>query len=276
MITGTDTWGISGPDFLWFYAGLSAAIAAGIGYAWWLALGAPDAGAQTARDLDMYELALLNGGPELAVTTAATQLLREGALRRDVDGSLVAGVAPDIDAHRLEREAFYAVRRAQTNDADGLQDEMADSATIRSLRNRLIEEGLMLEQSRAARLRRAWLLGAGLGALGVCGLVAGAIDHAPVGLLGGSVGAVILGTAWLARRRPNATARGRQILNRWRQQDLQRLPQVGYSAMAVALFGGATLWLSDPEIAAALGVARESAAGGGGSNGRGCGGCGVG
>jgi uncharacterized protein (TIGR04222 family) len=280
---GTYTWGISGPDFLWFYAGLSAALSAAIACAWWLARGAAgDSTDTTTRELDMFELALLNGGPELAVTTAATKMLHDGVLRRDVDGSLVTALQPGIGACRIEREVFDAVGRRQAIHMDDVQDEMAGNDAIRSLRNSLVEEGLMLKRSRAAWLHSAWLLGAGLAALGVARLSVGASDDKSVGLLIAAVGAVVLATFWLAQQRPNATARGRRIVNRWRE-DLPGLPQAGQSAFTAALFGAAALWLIDPEIATALGVPRESATGwdwgwlsgrgdGGGCGSGGCGG----
>ncbi|HEX8158999.1 MAG TPA: TIGR04222 domain-containing membrane protein [Solirubrobacteraceae bacterium] len=125
MSAVTYTWGISGPDFLWFYAGLCAAVAAGIACAWWLACGAAGDGTATTRELDMFELALLNGGPELAVTTAVTKMLHDGVLRQGADGSLVTVLQPGIGACRIEREIFDAVSRSQAIDIVALQHAMA-------------------------------------------------------------------------------------------------------------------------------------------------------
>ena len=60
------TWGLSGTSFLVGYAFLCAAAAVAI---WLRRKSLLEAGAtDTGQALDVYELAILNGGPKLAVT----------------------------------------------------------------------------------------------------------------------------------------------------------------------------------------------------------------
>jgi uncharacterized protein (TIGR04222 family) len=81
-LTQDPTWGIAGTDFLWGYGALCVVALATIG---WLSLSmrgpraTTDAGVPAEPDL--YALAMLSGGPQLAITSAATQLHRDGHLR---------------------------------------------------------------------------------------------------------------------------------------------------------------------------------------------------
>jgi uncharacterized protein (TIGR04222 family) len=73
------TWGISGPTFLWLYAAAFLATACVV----WLRrkslLNAQEGRAPSGTP-DVYELAMLNGGPPLAITIATAKLHRLGAL----------------------------------------------------------------------------------------------------------------------------------------------------------------------------------------------------
>jgi hypothetical protein len=105
-----NTWGISGPHFLLLYGAVCAVWAGGL----WLLrrhlLG--PSGTVERQEPDVYELAVLNDGPELAITAAAARLSAAGVIEPDdqrhtlrVSGSLPA------DANPLEREVFEAVYR---------------------------------------------------------------------------------------------------------------------------------------------------------------------
>jgi uncharacterized protein (TIGR04222 family) len=89
MLSSATTWGIDGPAFLWGYAGLAAVAGLLAGWRWRAAMG-PEAGTEHA-ELDPTRLALLSGGPQLAVTTVAATLHQAGVLRAGgKPGTLVA------------------------------------------------------------------------------------------------------------------------------------------------------------------------------------------
>jgi hypothetical protein len=82
----------------------------------------------------------------------------------------------------------------------------------------------------------------------------------------------VFATIWVARGRVFATGRGRAIVRAHREDhdDVRRVPTASESVLAVALFGGAALWLADPAIASTLDVPREDHAGWGRGGGATC------
>lgn len=299
MTRMATTWGIGSTQFLWLYGGLCAALAAAIWHVRRRALGGDPAGKDPAPDLGIYKTAMLNGGPQLAITTAATQLHRQGVLAAGVvpRTHVVAGVlAPHAD--RLEGAVFEAVRGEPGISTSDLRGRLAASEPVRRLTDELTECGLLLDKDVARQVRRLWLWVLPLVALGAVGLLIG-IGQEAVGYLAIMVAAACAGALWLFRRRgTTATARGRELVRARRRErgDLQRSPVAAESALAVALFGSAALWLADPALATTLDVPREDESslyrggggcssagscsgvvggcGGGGGGGGGCGGCG--
>jgi uncharacterized protein (TIGR04222 family) len=281
------TWGISGEQFLWDYGVLCATASVWILYRWQRALG-PRGGADDAPpDLGLHDLALLSGGTQHAITTAAVQLHRDGLLDIDYGTLRVRGeLQPTADA--FERAVFETVRAAPGMTSDVLRVAVAETELARSATAELTRAGLLLDEPQTVRLRRLWLVGAAIAVLGIVRLAAGLPNGAPVGLLVAMVVAVLYATFRLARSRPLPTTRGRAILRRWRNDcaHLRKDPVAAEVALTAALFGGAALWLADPAIASGLGIPREdgtrrsgwSSGGedgdGGGGDGGGCGGCG--
>ena len=82
-----STWGIGGPQFLLLYVALVAVTVIGVVLARRRVLAAGHGAAIPAR-LDPYEAAELNGGSDLVVTTAASNLLKRESpgVRRRVGG----------------------------------------------------------------------------------------------------------------------------------------------------------------------------------------------
>jgi len=271
--TGT-TWGLTGPAFLWLYAGLCVAVGLAIRWHWQRTLG-PRPHADSA-ELDAYRLAMLNGGPQLAITAAATRLHTDGVLcDGDDPRTLVLNGRLHSNADELEWAVFDAVQREPNIRTAALRRELEESEPVKRLASRLADSGLLLKPEIGSKLRRLWLLGAALVSLGGARIWAGIENDAAVGYLTILVIAVALATFWLASKRPWATARGHALVARQRtsHRDLSTTGSGPQLPLAVALYGGGVLWAADPAIALAWNVPRENTSGGTGtSSGGGCGG----
>jgi uncharacterized protein (TIGR04222 family) len=257
------TWGITGPQFLWFYGALCAVVAAATWRVRRRVLGAPQRDNDPTPDIGLYKMALLNGGPQLAITTAATKLHQEGVLAQGIEPRthVVAG-AIDPQAERLERAVFDSVRAEPGISTELLRLELADSDPIQWLSWELREAGLLLEDDAARRLRRLWVWGALVVLVGVAAIVASFASDPTVIYLAAMVAGAVAATGWLIRNPTTMTARGREIVRARREdrKELRRVPTAGESATAVALFGGGALWIADPGLASTLDVPREDAA----------------
>jgi len=275
MISTGTTWGLSGPTFLWLYAGLGVAIAVAIRLQWQRALG-PRPSADSV-DLDAYRLAMINGGPQLAITAAAARLQKDGALHAG-SGTRTLAVGGELDeaADGLERAVYTAVEREPDIRTSTLRVELEDSEPIKRLTSRLTDAGLLVRPEVSAKLRRLSLLGVGLVLFGAAPSWAGTANDAPIGYLAILVIAVAGATYWLLRQKPWATARGRGLLSRQRnkRKDLEGGGMGAEFPLAIALFGGAALWAVEPAIASAWSVPREGGSGwsSGGGGTYGCGG----
>ena len=258
------------------YAVLCIAVVAGIWLRRRLLLGAGDS-APLPDDLGAYELAMLNGGPQLAITIAAAQLHRAAALVRS-GRQIVASRRPATAAGNggdLEHEVFEAVERNPGTSPRQLRRRLAGSPAIARIEADLTSAGLLLDAARRRQIRWLWLWAVPALALGVQGLMA-AIDGAqpatgPAALLVG----LALATIWVAGERPRATARGLAVLDRERggRRTLGHVPSHAEVPMAVAVYGAGALWVADPGIASAWSVGREQASRwpGNGGTGTGCG-----
>jgi uncharacterized protein (TIGR04222 family) len=287
MISTATTWDISHAQFFWGYGILCVVAALFVWQQWRSALGPKERGNDPQPELGPYKLAMLSGGPQLAITAAATKLHRDGLLEAGPsDGTLVVSGELEPGAERLERAVFDTVKQEPCLTTAAMRAELEDSEPVRWMKDELVDAGLLLDDSRSAAIRGLWLVGAVPALLGIAGLAAGLIDDtAAAGSLLAMVGVVAGATLWLAQHRPLTTNRGSAIVKRQRQahHDLRRNPTAGESVLAASLFGGGALWLADPAIASTLGVPREEERGwsrsGGGGYGAGCsagGGCGSG
>ena len=255
----------------------------------------PAAGAaahSTVVDLDDIELALVNGGPPLAVITALTALRRAeavqvGELHGTRDAFVATGQLPDA-ASELERELLELGRQTPPVPACDVLRRATDSPSLARTVPRLVAAGLLRDEDDARRLR-GLVAASVLAALMALVLLALLLRNASAFVL---LGAGVVGAAaavwWLHVCGRRATSKGRAAIKRARSDragELRGTPPLNL-ALAVALFGASALWAADPLLAVALGVTHdeELAVGGhvdaflagfdSGCGGCGCGGCG--
>jgi uncharacterized protein (TIGR04222 family) len=293
VISAANTWGISGSGFLWIYGGLCALSTLGL-WAWRRDLLAPQGAAPSHRPPGTYELAILNRGPELAVTAAAARLrdahvLEPGQRRHTLQ---VSG-KPSRGADRLEREVFEAVVRRPGITIRRLRRDVSAGPAATALTRRVVDDGLLLNHWSSRWVNTMWVWVLPLLGLGIARLVAGLGNHKPIGYLFGLLCFVVLLGAWLVMGRQRTTKAGAERLDsaRRRERGWRDAPAKASSSRVVALFGGSALWAIDPAFASACSAPRERAAGwvgtytgmggsgcgGGGSyGGGGCGGAGGG
>lgn len=290
-----DTWGIGGPQFLIFYAAACVLVAAWLAWEWRRVVGRPDRSSDPRPDLGVYKLAMLSGGPQLAITTVAAKLGQDGYIQGGEEPhTLVAEGRLPAGADALEREVFGTVHRTPGISTAAMRREVAGSEPVKQLKEELTQAGLLIEEAAAKRLGRLWILGAVLAAVGIARLIAALSDGSEVGFLTVAVVAVVLGTFKFARKRPFLTARGRSLVRaeRERRPELRDHSSSSDFPYAVALWGSLALWGVDPAFASTLGVPREEGdsawsrsscgsgggcgAVGGGHGGGGCGGGGCG
>jgi uncharacterized protein (TIGR04222 family) len=261
-MAASHVWGIGNTTFLWCYGVLCALTLAGI----WLrrrSLSGVRGGTVRRRSCDAYELAMLNGGPQLAITIAAAELYRVGSLARGSSGKLVKvgqrsdGVADGTG--ELEDEVFAAVLRNPGASARTLRKELDGCAAIRRIASTLTEAGLLLDDRRRAQVDRLWLWTLPLLVPGIARLTAVGGGEEAVTSLTVIVLALTSVAVWLATQRPRATARGRRLLKTERggRRTHGRMPSRREIPAAVALYGAGVLWVADPGIAFAWDVPRE-------------------
>ena len=275
-MAASHIWGLSSAAFLWSYGALCGLALIGV---WLRRRHLLGAGGPTAapRAFDAYELAMLNGGPQLVITIAAAQLHRIGSLGRGYkDTPLKVKRRPERTADgvgELEEEVFDAVLHNPGMAARSLRKELADCAPIRRMAGTLTEAGLLLDDRRRAALQRLWLWLVPLTALGIARVAAAGGDDGSRTAIAGLVLALAVTAVWLALQRPRATAQGRRLLDGERagRKTLGRTPSQAEIPAAVALYGAGALWVADPNIASTWDVPREHGSALAGGGGRGCG-----
>jgi len=278
-ITTASAWGITGAQFLWGYAALGAATAAGVWQAYRQALGPPAGPTEPVPELSVGQIGVLNDGPDCAITAAAARLYYDG-LVRGTSGTLAATGELDATADPIEREVFETVSRESWLSVDEIRARVRGSAGMQALTEQMTTAGLVLDEPRARRVRLLWIVPAFVTAVGALRILAGLAAGRPILVLCVMTAVAGLATAWLFTLSPAATQRGKDMLERLRGEHergaLPSQPSATQIALTAALFGAGTLWLAESAIASALGVPREEDPSVGSGNGSGSGGCGGG
>jgi uncharacterized protein (TIGR04222 family) len=266
-----DTWGISGPTFLWVFSFLGVVFFAGtLAHRRRVLRGPSDVRPNVVTG---EEAAYLNGGPRLAVYASLGALRTVGAIGVSADGVLAQTGSLPAGATPLDVAVYHAADRRIRPRALPTDRWVADA--VESLRAGLERSGLAVTPQARRSARSGALLLLALLALGVARVAAGVSNKRPVGFL--TLMLIVLGvvTLMLLVRVPHRTSAGDFVLSSLRQKhsDLAPIRQPAWStygpagaAMGVALFGTAALWTADPAFAAAAEVQRQYAAASGGDS----------
>ena len=295
MVPTGDTWGISGPQFLLVYVVLAVAVTVAVVRMRRALAGVP-ADRPTGRlDDRPYDVAYLNGGPELALCAALSAMHRSETIATAGKGTVVAAARPDARADELERAVHHAavvpVPRRHLAAAGAV------ASALHRIESRLVGAGLLLAPERRTRIRATagWTLA--LAAVGVARVVAGTENGHPVGFLVLLVLAVVALGVVQGLSAPRRSGAGDAALKQLVDDHHTLSPAMNPdwrvygptgAALAVGVFGLGALWAADPAFAGELAVQRAAVAGsgagtygdsgssscggGGGCGGGGCGG----
>lgn len=285
-----DTWGVSGPLFLW---GLYVPAAIVVYVLVVLTRRLCDPGRDPERDLHPYEVAYLLGEGRRAVAAALTLLRAEGAIEAFAKGRIrVTGPRRDPGT-----PLDNAVHRALDSGGASSPGDVADASQVKKaldeLRQGLVREGLILSPRDHARRRLASLPFAALWLVAVARLVAAEEGGKPMGFLIVTLVVTSFFLLYLLVDPEVRTRAGDRVVAGFRRRyahlDPARQPAwTTYggpaTALGVAVFGATALASFDPAFAETSDIHGQLSPSGGGdigggcgsgcSGGGGCGGCG--
>ena len=272
IAAASDTWGISGPTFLGYFAvaAVVAAIVAGIARRIIFA-GPSDS---TRLTLAPQQVAYLNGRENLAVYASLTGLRAAGVLTSgpggtlQITGPMPAGLTPlDVAIYNA------AGRGARVRDLN--RDQWVRPA-LDQLKESVERTGYATTSGQRSIARLWALLPAAVVAVGVVRLLDGSRNDKPVGFLVPLLffGAILALSALLYSNR-NATYATAKALRKLRVDNQHLAPRMSPSyatygastaAMGVGLFGAASLYAMDPAFAAEAQIQRNLGTASGGSS----------
>ena len=300
MIPTDDTWGISGPTFLLAYVVLAVAVVVAAVRARRTLLDVSAERPAGRLEDRPYDVAYLNGGPDLALTAALSAMHRAGTISTSGRGVVVAAARPESRADELERAVHHAA--ATPVSRHRLAAVGAVASALHRIEQRLIGAGLVLSAERRQRIRLVggWVLV--VAALGAVRVVAGLANGRPVLFLILLVVLTLVVGLLLVLRVPRRTRAGDTLLRKLASDHHRLSPSMRPdwevygptgAALAVGVFGVGALWAADPAFATELAAQRAASqsagfyggsggdgggsdGGGGGGGGGGCGGGGCG
>ncbi|BEK99368.1 TIGR04222 domain-containing membrane protein [Nocardia seriolae] len=266
--TAPDTWGISGPAFLGYYA-LGALLALGLALACRRAvLNRITPASDPNGPLRPTELAMLID--EKRPVLAGLAHLRGRHLIDSTGRSIRTPTAAEMSA--LDPLSVSLHAHLIRTDRRNIRDlRAAGIFAVVKMRADLRARGYLSGPRQRKALILATLPLDLLLVIGLARLVAGASTHHSVGFLVVALIVTFIAAA-LMLRPPRVARRGRDTLAAEQERNLYLRPgnSPAYSsygpdsaALAVALFGGAALWMMDPELAGAVSMAAVPVGGGG-------------
>jgi uncharacterized protein (TIGR04222 family) len=246
VLAAGDTWGVSGPRFLQMFLilGVGGLLLALV----WRRAALRGADLATLRPPNPAELAYLNGGPRLALSTSVAGLRCTGAVGAGPARGTVVAVGPmpggfsDLD---------YAVHRALGTPVSlhRIEGDAGVANALRRVADRLTSDGLLLSPGQRGIARSASVVVFAVTALGIARIVAGVANHKPVGyLVFATVIAIVVALRLLSA--PKVSRAGRTLLARLRSGNAHLRPGLSpswatYGAagamLGVALYGTAAL-----------------------------------
>ncbi|GAA0392828.1 hypothetical protein GCM10009541_39910 [Micromonospora gifhornensis] len=265
-----DTWGVPSRTFLIIY--LVATVVVVVGVLIFRRRTLTGRSAPPADQLGPQQVAYLTGGEDRAVWSSVSSLRSQGVLGVGPGGELTADGPLPTGATPLDQAVHYAA--SQRCSARQLRRTEWVTRALDQLRDGLSRHDLLVTPERRAALRLGTLLLAVMVALGVARIVAGIANDRPVWYLVFIVGALAVLTMVLFVRVPRRTrAADAALLNlRHRNRHLAPGSNPAYAvygaagtAMAVALYGTASLWALDPAFAQQADIQRETVTGGAGT-----------
>ncbi|MFV2101224.1 TIGR04222 domain-containing membrane protein [Micromonospora sp. LOL_024] len=283
-----DTWGVPSRTFLTLYLVTALVLVTGaLVHRRNLLSGRT---APPADQLGPQQIAYLNGGEDLAVWTSLSSLRNQGLIGVQTNGALTTEGQLPAGATPLDRAVHHAA--SQHHPARQLRQTEWVARALTELRDGLDRHGLLIGSDRRAALRLGPLLLAALLLLGVARFAAGLANGRPVWYLVFIVCGLAAVTTVLFVRMPRRTRAADLAIRRLQQRNHHLAPasNPAYTvygsaglAMAVALYGTATIWALDPTFAQQTEIQRQEATSGdattscsGGSTADGNSGCGDG
>jgi uncharacterized protein (TIGR04222 family) len=272
-----DTWGISGPRFLLYFA--AAAVAALILSAL-LRRVMYGGSIRDGWEPNPEQLAYFAGGPSQAVLAALAGLRAEGSVSSAGGKLALTGrIRPAPTA--LTWAVYQAAERGVR--ARGLENDRTLKPALADLRGVLVSQGWLLSPARRLAIGTIGSLPVlAVLAVGIARINAGIANNKPVGLLIALTAAVGLASLVLlfgvgtqsraAQRRLTAMQLRYAHLSPQSNPAMATYGAAG-AAMAVALFGAFALWSFDPAFASDVNAMASGTGGGGSSSGDSGSGC---
>lgn len=259
-----NTWGISGPTFIWMYIVLVAVALTAVIVVPRLVRVSRAVTADETRRLETspVDVAYLNGGADLAIVAAYSALSTIGAVTTVSGGKLAAAsvdVPPDLPplAHAVYEAARHRVHPARMSGQEAIAAELA------AIRRRLTASGLLLSPVRRGLARWISLALPLVFVFGIVRLAFGIAGHKPFGyLLLCLIGCFLATTtSGLWQSRATQTRAGSAVLGELRARHTELDPKLAPSwtsygpaaaALAVGMYGVDALWRADPRLAQQL------------------------